>query len=234
MAGNNLKFADVVGVNRNKGNKVTRSPVVSVPKSAPYNPVKYQPIPATNYAKQYYAAPAYQAPVYQAPVYQQSYAAPAAYSPPTMQPAPAPAPPPKPKISEADWLKGDGEYQSQTNEYNRAINEFTSRINKKKKNFDDDYKLGEQATTTNKAQSLAGLGEDFAARGMSYSGVFDQARTEGEDGFKRQLANILTVKNRNVQGADDDLADYKQENELSRGNAKRNALARFANSQNLL
>lgn len=212
---------------------------VTVPKSrAPYTGVKYQPIPATNNAKaaypQYYnqpAAPVYQQPAYQAPVYQQ----PASFAAPAPAPAPAPPPPPpKPKMSEKDWLAGDGEYQEQTNEYNRALKDFESRINKKKANFNDDYKLGEQATNTNKAQSLAGLGEDFAARGMSYSGLFDQARTEGEDTFKRQLANILTVKNRNNAGADDDLADYRQENTLSRGNARRNALARFANSQNLL
>ena len=69
---------------------------------------------------------------------------------------------------------------------------------------------------------------------MAYSGVFDQARTETEGNFKKQLENILTIKDRSSSQANDDLADYKQENTISKGNARRNALARFANQQSLM
>ena len=191
-----------------------------------------------NAPQQPWQAPAYVPPTYTPPPPAISYAPPANYggggAGGGFDASAAPAPPPKPRMSEADWLKGDAEYLDQDNEYNRALSEFTNRINKKKKNYEDDFGQGKEANTQNQQRSLTGLGEDFAARGMAYSGVFDQARTETEDNFKKQLANILTIKNRSVAQADDDLADYKQENTISRGNAKRNALARFANSQSLM
>lgn len=178
---------------------------------------------------QYYAP----APVYQQPAnfgtsgggISQGFAAPA-----QSFPSPPPAPP---RMSENDWLAGDSEYTSQQNEYNRALKLFTDRIDKKKKMFDDDYNQSAKVTDKNQGQAMTGVGEDFAARGMAYSGLFDSARTDTEDMFKRQRGNLELVKNRNRTQADDDLADYGQEIELSRGNARRNALARFANSQNL-
>lgn len=190
----------------------------------------------TNSPQQPWQAPAYVPPTYAPPAPAVSYAPPANYGGGGASggfAAPAPAPQ-KPRMSESDWLSGDAEFLDQENEYNRALSEFTNRINKKKKNFEDDFGQGREANAQNQTRTLTGLGEDFAARGMAYSGVFDQARTETEDNFKKQLANIETIKNRSVAQADDDLADYKQENTLSRGNAKRNALARFANSQSLM
>lgn len=139
-----------------------------------------------------------------------------------------------PRMNQDDWLAGDAEFLEQGNEYNRALQLFTDRIRKKKTEFDDDYKMSKDVTGKNQQQSMTGLGEDFAARGMAYSGLFDSARTDTENVFKRQLGNLELTKNRNVAQADDDLADYQQEIDLSRGNAKRNALARFANQQSLM
>lgn len=192
-------------------------------------------VPQFNYTQP--TAPAYQglpaAPAYQAqqPAYQQGPSA--GFSPGAGAPGGSFAAPAPPRMSEADWLKGDAEFNAQQNEYNRALELFKSRINKKKTAFEDDYKESSRVTGLNKQQTMTGVGEDFAARGMAYSGLFDSARTDTENVFKRQLGNLETVRNRSKSQADDDLADYQQEIDLSRGNAKRNALARFANQQSL-
>ena len=188
----------------------------------------YSPAPQSAYAP----APIYQQPAYSpAPINYGGGGGGGGYAP---SPAPEPAPMPAPRRpTESEWLAGDSEYQAQVNEYNRALDTFKQRINRKKSLFDEDYKTSEGVTNKNQATSLGALGEDFAARGMSNSGLFDASRTEVQDNFKRQLNNLLMVRDRGKTDADNDLADYTNEDTISRGNAKRNALARMANAQSL-
>lgn len=216
------------------GANTKRKGTVSVPKSAPaYKPPAQVFQQAGPTLRQGYTPQQWNAPP---PVMQQpAILGPSAgFSPGGGAPGGSFAPPAPPRMSEADWLKGDAEFNAQQNEYNRALELFKTRINKKKGAFEDDYKESSRVTGLNKQQTMTGVGEDFAARGMAYSGLFDSARTDTENVFKRQLGNLELVRNRNKSQADDDLADYQQEIDLSRGNAKRNALARFANQQSLM
>jgi hypothetical protein len=235
----------------------TRTPMgmqrVSLPTPAPnpyiaQNRQTFAPSPAP--------APAYRPPP---PVYS---AAPAAYTPaPAYAPAPAPysgggfsgsgggfapagggfepmaapAPPPPPRqLNEGEWLAGDADYKDQNNEYDRALSEFGRRIAAKKKNFNDDAALSKAATLKNQDTTLGANGEDFAARGLGYSGLFADRQRKTRDSFANQQTNIETNKNRNNANADEEHGDYKSENQLSRGNAKRQALARMAAQQALI
>ena len=202
-------------------------------------------------------------PVYQAPS-QSSYAAPAPYIAPVQnyQPSPigggggqsfAPAPPPPPPAppvggrqwynnlgaaeqaqANKDWLGGDSDYNAQIAEFDRALQTFVDRIANQKKMFDEDALNATQSTTRNQGMSLDALGEDFGARGLSFSGMFDTEKNRTNERFNEAKGNIERVRSRNNQDADNREKDYRSENAISRGNAERSALSRQAQRQALI
>lgn len=170
-----------------------------------------------------------------APAQQQSFA-PQNFSAPAPQNFSAPLPPPKPprKVYNKDsWLAGDADYKEQTTEYDRALNSFRNRINAKKQNFDQDYNQSKGVTEKNQQFTLNDLGEDFGARGLSYSGLFDQTKERTQDQFRNQLANLLQMRTRNRNQADEEFGDFSTETNLRKANALRQAIARMAQAQSL-
>lgn len=145
-------------------------------------------------------------------------------------------PPPRParKVYDRDsWLAGDADYKEQTTEYDRALNSFRNRINAKKQQFDQDYSQSKGVTEKNQQFTLNDLGEDFGARGLSYSGLFDQTKERTQDQFRNQLANLLQMRTRNRNQADEEFGDFSTETNLRKANALRQAIARMAQAQSL-
>lgn len=210
------------------------------------------PISVPSYQAQWNPQPVYQAPapVWQAPAAQQPFQqqsfAPIDNTPPA-PPAPPPPPPdvvggakwfsklgPTAKDAERNkWLGGDSDYAAQIGEYDRALQSFIDRITKRKAAFDTD--ASDSLASTNKNEGLAqnSLGEDFAARGLSYSGLFDQSKEQNAGRFRDARTNITKIQASNKNQADNDLSDYRSENTVGRGNARRAALQRMAADQAL-
>ena len=178
------------------------------------------------------AAPAYQAPIQQAPM--------------------APPPPPRPQfapggraefnmlspeqqaMAQEKYLGGDSDYTAQVGLYQKALDDFVARIAGRIKGFEDDAVDATNSNLKNETMSVNNLGADFGARGLSYSGLFDQAKNKTKDRFAEGRGNIEKNKNTNVQNARNDEADYRAENEVNKGNAKRASLLRMAQQQQLL
>lgn len=218
--------------------------------STPYAGTNPTPIQTPAYNPAPYVPP--YVPPYQPPA--QQFYQPAPMNFPAQQnfepPAPPPPPPPpKPPVGgrewyqslspeariaeEKKWLGGDSDYTSQIGEYNRALNAFVDRIAKQKKLFEDDERVGLESTTKNEGMTLNNLGEDFGARGLSYSGLFDQEKQRTGDRFDETRGNITKNRVRNVTDASNREADYRSENQVGRGNARRAALQRMAAEQAL-
>lgn len=177
------------------------------------------------------------------------YQAPSA---PAQQSFAAPAPPPPPvapvggrqwyqgldeggrAAQDQSWLGGDSDYTSQIAEYDRALQTFIDRIMNQKKMFNQDADDAVASTGRNQAQSLDSLGEDFGARGLSYSGMFDTTKNQTNERFNDAKGGIEKVRSRNLSDADNREADYRSENQISRGNAERSSLSRQAQRQALL
>lgn len=136
--------------------------------------------------------------------------------------------------TDADWLGGDSDYTAQLGEYQRALDDFVSRIAGQKKNFEDDRVLAQDANGKNQTMSTNQLGEDFGARGMSYSGLWDKSKNDLMTRFSEQGKNIDLVAQRNSNEADNREKDYRAENSIGQGNAKRSALARMAAQQSII
>lgn len=247
MAGTNAAdYADRKSITANPAAKLTYDqPRISTTSGAtgiatPYAGGNPTPITAPSYVAG--GAPArYQAPATR-------YAAPAPA--PAFVPPPPPPPPPAPPVggrqwygsldegtraqTDAQYLGGDSDYNAQIGEYDRALNDFIARIVAQKANFDTDATNALGATDRNEQFSGNQLGEDFGARGMSYSGLFDKSKNELGERFKEQRGNIETVRSRNKSEADNRQADYQAENNIGRSNAKRSALTRMAAQQAML
>lgn len=181
-----------------------------------------------------------------------SWTAPAQQSPVPQAPAPVAEPPapPAPPVggrqwynaldagaqaqTQDQWLGGDSDYTAQLGEYDRALNDFIARIVAQKEGFDTDANNAVAANTKNMQFSGDQLGEDFGARGMSYSGLFDKSLNTMNTRFKDQESNINQVRTKNKSEADNRQADYTAENNIGRGNAKRSALTRMAAQQAML
>jgi hypothetical protein len=132
------------------------------------------------------------------------------------------------------WLGGDSDYTSQIAEYDRSLQTFIDRIMNQKKMFNQDANDAVASTDKNQTMSLDQLGEDFGARGLSYSGMFDTTKNQTNDRFNEAKGNIEKVRGRNLTDADNREADYRTENGISRGNAERSSLSRQAQRQALL
>lgn len=204
------------------------------------------------------AAPYYNPPPAYTPPPQQSYVQPAPqqYYAPQQNFAPAPPPPPaeppKPQFAPGGfqefntldpaqqqmarnkWLSGDSDYTEQIGLYQKALDDFVRRITGRIDSFNTDAKDATAGNIKNQDMSANSLGEDFGARGMSYSGLFDQSRNKLLDRYKEGRTNIEKNRLTNVQGAENEKADYTAENAISRKNAQRASLLRMAQQQQLL
>lgn len=163
---------------------------------------------------------------------------------------PPPPPPPAPPVGGRQWyqsldqgaraaqdqqyLAGDSDYTAQISEYDRALETFIDRIANQKKMFNQDADDAVASTGKNQAMSLDQVGEDFGARGLSYSGMFDTTKNQTNDRFNEAKGGIEKVRGRNLSDATNREADYRSENKISRGNAERSALSRQAQRQALL
>lgn len=132
------------------------------------------------------------------------------------------------------WLGGDSDYTAQLGEYDKALSDFISRITAQKEGFTKDTNRAVQANSDN--QQLAGnqLGEDFGARGMMYSGLWDKSLGLQNKRFKDQEENINRVGLQNQTDADNRLGDFKSQNSIDRNNAMRAALGRMAQQQSII
>jgi hypothetical protein len=131
------------------------------------------------------------------------------------------------------FLGGDSDYAAQIGQYDRALAQFVDRISKQKKLFEQDATDAIQTTGQNEGMTLNNMGEDFGARGLSYSGLFDQEKQQTQGRFNETRGNIGKQKTRNITDASNREADYRSENQVSRGNARRAALQRMAAEQAL-
>lgn len=143
--------------------------------------------------------------------------------------APAYVEPPAPKPpTEKEWLAGDSAYNDQLSEYDRALQEYLARISAKELEVDQDARIALQSNSRNQSMGLNNNAEDFAARGMINSGLFANSAEQLNDRYGESRSAIETNKGRQLGSLTDERDTYRRENELGRGNARRQALQRMA------
>jgi hypothetical protein len=138
------------------------------------------------------------------------------------------------QMTQDQWLAGDSDYTEQTGLYQKALDDFVRRITGRIEGFDLDAKDATAGNIKNQNMSADSLGADFGARGLSYSGLWDQSKNKLLDRYAQGRGNIEKNRATNVQNAKNEQADYTAENEIARKNSLRSSLLRMAAQQQLL
>lgn len=138
------------------------------------------------------------------------------------------------QAQDSSWLAGDSDYTAQVAEYDKALKSFVDRIANQRKGFTEDANLATASTQRNQDMSLNNLGEDFGARGLSYSGMFDTEKNNTNTRFNEAKSGIERIRSKNDTEAVNRESDYKAENAISKSNASRASLGRQAQRQALI
>lgn len=213
--------------------------------ATPYAGGNPTPITAPSYlaggAPARYQAPIQQSFAPQAPIQQQQNFAPA---PPPEPPRPQFAPggrnefmnmfsPEQQQMTEEQYLGGDSDYTAQVGMYQKALDDFVRRITGRIEGFGTDANAAIAGNVKNEGMASDQLGQDFGARGLSYSGLFDTSRNKLADRYKEGRGNIEKNRDANINNANEEKANYSAENTISQQNARRSSLLRMAAQQSL-
>ena len=146
------------------------------------------------------------------------------------------------RISDADWLAGDSQYQGQLAALEQKLRDFevenTSTRAKGTQDYDNSLlRLGwmkdandwnQEDRTTAYGNSYQGQMGDFASRGLLQSTLYDQARTDMLGNFNRQRTDMDTAQTNFLEELARALSGQRTDTQLGRDQARVEALARRA------
>lgn len=152
-------------------------------------------------------------------------------------PAAAPAPPPPPdysKMSDGDLQALDSGFMDQKSLLNEALVKYLADYEAQKKGFKSDYETAGAGINRNEIAGRTQIGEDFAARGLGRSGLYDQANMDARAAYGRQRdANDASFADRN-RTADFNKGTFERSNTANLAAARKDAIARLTANQSLI
>lgn len=160
--------------------------------------------------------------------------------------AAAAAPAPAPRISDADWLSQDSQYKSALAALDQKYRDYEVEHNSTRDKGIQDYdtsllRLGwmkgadgadgtwnQDDRSTAYGNSYQNLMGDFASRGLLQSTLYDQSRTDMLGNFNRQRTDMDTAQTSFLEDLARNLSARKSDTQLSKDQARVEALARRA------
>lgn len=170
----------------------------------------------------------------------------------TMNSAPAapvdpPKPPPPPKKTVDDFAKlydtnqelaaVDSTFAEQRSLYAQLLKKYLADHDVNMKNIGEDARLGKEGIEKNRVRGLTSLNEDFAARGLGYSGLVAKEHDDTSQAFKKQDANVDLQRVRGETDLNSRKNKYVGENGENGSNmsaARREAYARLVAKQDIV
>ena len=152
-----------------------------------------------------------------------------------------------PRLSDADWLAANSQYQGQLAALEQKLRDFevenTSTREKGTQDYDNSLlRLGwmkptqdggvggwnQDDRTTAYGNAYQGQMGDFASRGLLQSTLYDQARTDMLGNFNRQRTDMDTAQTNFLEELARALSGQRTDTQLGRDQARVEALARRA------
>jgi hypothetical protein len=136
--------------------------------------------------------------------------------------APAPAP------SIGAFLGGDDTYQGQLAALTKAMANYRSQMGERQDEYSADFtrRLSDLNLTEDRSQNEQS--DDFAGRGLLFSGLFGKARGDLERDFNNREGDMNLAKSQFMSGLNRDFTNFSEEQNLSREKAKSDAINRRA------
>lgn len=99
----------------------------------------------------------------------------------------------------ADYLFGDSAYQSQLSAYQNALQQYLAQNQYQQGNINQDFNTALQRLGVEKQRDTRNITNDFAGRGLLYSGGLPRSLDEYNQDYLNQVTDLNTDKQRNLQ-----------------------------------
>lgn len=137
-------------------------------------------------------------------------------------------PPPPPPMSINDWLNQDSTYQSQESALKKALTDYIAQQGVAKNQYNVDYTGRTHDLALQKTRSLDDQANDFASRGMYFSGVYGKDMSNLVGDFARRQSDMDTAKANYFANLANDLGNFQDQQQLTETKAKQDAINRRA------
>jgi hypothetical protein len=127
-----------------------------------------------------------------------------------------------------DWLNQDSTYQSQEAALKKALTDYIAQQGVAQNQYNTDYASRVNDLGIQKTRGLEDQGNDFASRGMYFSGLYGRDLSNLVGDYARRQSDMDTAKSNYVANLATDLGNYQDQQQLTETNAKQNAIARRA------
>lgn len=135
---------------------------------------------------------------------------------------------PGPIKSAKDWLAGDSTYLSQIANFNKALQDFQANQGLQRSQYTTQYGMDKKSLQDALTQGQTDLEEDFAGRGLLKSGLYTDALGDLNQEFQTQFGQLDTNQKNFMDNLARELANYQTENQMTKNQARADALRRRA------
>lgn len=158
-------------------------------------------------------------------------------STPTPPPKPTekvikPPAPPKPP-GNATWLRSDSTYQRQLAAYNKALADFQAEQGLSRTDYETNYQNTRRDIGLAKEDALEALENDYAARGLLRSSLYNTDLGELNQQYQNQYTDLDKQRTAFLDSLTQGLVGFKNEQSIQQQNAMSEALRRKAEKYNL-
>lgn len=141
------------------------------------------------------------------------------------------APPSPPGI--ATSLRSDTTYQQQMAAYAKALSDYQAEQGSSRGDYDTNYQSTRRDVGLAKTDALTGLENDYAARGLLRSSLYNTDVGKLNQQYQNQYNDLDKQRTAFLQGLSQQLGSFKNEQSVQQQNAQNEALRRRAEKYNL-
>ena len=139
---------------------------------------------------------------------------------------PPPAPPPPPSINQ--WLAGDTAYKQQMDASSKAYKDYVAQMTGQQNNYNTEYERN--LMNTHDAEKLAGtdMENDYAARGLTNSGLFLKAKTDLATDYDKRESSLADGRAEFLANLQAALGNFRSTSRINQTKYRNEAIARRA------
>lgn len=140
-----------------------------------------------------------------------------------------PPAPPKPVIPSVNsYLAGDSTYQRQLASYAKSLSDFMADQGLAKTDYQTNYANTRRDIGLSKTDALSDLENDFAARGLLQSSMYNQGLGDLNQQYQNQYTDLDKARTSFLDQLTQDLSKYQNEQNVGKQNARAEAIRRRA------
>jgi hypothetical protein len=136
--------------------------------------------------------------------------------------------PAAPPMNINDWLNTDSTYQSQLSALKKALADYRAQQGQAQNQYNVDYTGRTRDLGQQKTRGLEDQGNDFASRGLYFSGVYGQDMNRLVSDYARRQSDMSTARSNYLANLNMDLSNFNDQQQLSTTKAKQDAVNRRA------